>query len=148
MATWRTAWKRKEHAGVIWSGRIMSGRRLAVRMRTNNHDRLTTNWPATDQRRHIAQSGRDVTSSVNISRSHRLIHWAHCGHCDTAGEQLWWRIMTQWEQSSIRHIHLCSPHNMAAQANRTATRKNTTNQKEKRHNDDSFILHTISTTDT
>jgi len=33
---------------------------------------------------------------------------------------------------SFIYIHLYSPHNMAAQANKTGTSKNTTNEKEKK----------------
>jgi len=53
-------------------------------------------------------------------------------------------------------IHLFSSRNKVAQANKTATSKNTTNEKEKKHNDSSTphthklfnIKFTISTTDT
>jgi len=37
------------------------------------------------------------------------------------------------------YIHLSSPHNMVAQANKTETSKNTTNEKEK--NNDRSTLH-------
>jgi len=39
----------------------------------------------------------------------------------------------------VLYIHLYSPYNMVAQANKTATSKNTTNEKEK--NNDSSTLH-------